>query len=306
MSEEDVFQFQKEWEYIVAKIRRGEAHLLSEGDTYYLGACTKAANSRVVRDQPMNRTPAKPRAFSFKQQYINYLIQTKLLGEKTNTDSIFKKQRRIETIEDAIKEKFAPFVGKTDREILTTLNSNLGKKSKSYKRLVVNRILDVNSSNIEELEKANITLKVITLEHTGTLRESMSFPAFDYKDLVTQIWNDDDEESMADFHLQLETKKFLFIIFQKQKDSEEIILKKIMFWNFPMKDIAEVESVWQKTVDCINEGRYDELPKMSDSYVAHVRPHGKDSTDTMETPQGTQEMKRCFWLNAKYIQHVIE
>ncbi len=306
ISDEDVFQIQKDWEYIVSKIKRGEAHQLSEGDTYYLGACTKAANSRVVRDQPMARTPAKPRAFSFKQQYINYLIQTKLLGEKINTDSIFKKQRRIESIEDAIKEKFSPFIGKTDKEILNTLNSNLGTKAKSYKRLIVNRILDVNSDNIEELEKANITLKVITLEHTGTLRESMSFPAFDYKDLVTQIWNDDDEESMADFHLQLETKKFLFIIFQKQKGSEEIILKKTMFWNFPMKDIAEVESVWQKTVNCINEGRYDDLPKSKDSHIAHVRPHGKDSTDTIETPQGTQEMKRCFWLNAKYIQHVIE
>ena len=306
ISDEDVFQIQKDWEYIVSKIKRGEAHLLSEGDTYYLGACTKAANSRVVRDQPMARTPAKPRAFSFKQQYINYLIQTKLLGEKISTDSIFKKQRRIESIEDAIKEKFSPFIGKTDKEILNTLNSNLGTKAKSYKRLIVNRILDVNSDNIEELEKANITLKVITLEHTGTLRESMSFPAFDYKDLVTQIWNDDDEESMADFHLQLETKKFLFIIFQKQKGSEEIILKKTMFWNFPMKDIAEVESVWQKTVNCINEGRYDRLPKSKDSHIAHVRPHGKDSTDTIETPQGTQEMKRCFWLNAKYIQHVIE
>ena len=306
ISDEDVFQIQKDWEYIVSKIKRGEAHLLSEGDTYYLGACTKAANSRVVRDQPMARTPAKPRAFSFKQQYINYLIQTKLLGEKINTDSIFKKQRRIESIEDAIKEKFSPFIGKTDKEILNTLNSNLGTKAKSYKRLIVNIILDVNSDNIEELEKANITLKVITLEHTGTLRESMSFPAFDYKDLVTQIWNDDDEESMADFHLQLETKKFLFIIFQKQKGSEEIILKKTMFWNFPMKDIAEVESVWQKTVNCINEGRYDDLPKSKDSHIAHVRPHGKDSTDTIETPQGTQEMKRCFWLNAKYIQHVID
>lgn len=306
LSEEDVFQIQKDWEYIVAKIKRGEAHLLSEGDTYYLGACTKAANSRVVRDQPMNRTPAKPRAFSFKQQYINYLIQTKLLGEKTNTDSIFKKQRRIETIEDAIKEKFAPFIGKTDREILTKLNSNLGKKSKSYKRLVVNRILDINSNNIEELEKANITLKVMTLEHTGTLRESMSFPAFDYKDLATQIWNDDEEESMADFHLQLETKKFLFVVFQKQESSDDIILRKTMFWNFPMKDITEAENVWQKTVDCVNEGRYDELPKMGDSYVAHVRPHGKDSTDTIETPQKTQEMRRCFWLNAKYIQHAIE
>ncbi|PIR57721.1 MAG: hypothetical protein COU71_02670 [Parcubacteria group bacterium CG10_big_fil_rev_8_21_14_0_10_38_31] len=306
ISSEDVFQIQKDWEYIVSKIKRGEAHLLSEGDTYYLGACTKAANSRVVRDQPMSRAPAKPRAFSFKQQYINYLIQTKLLGEKIDTDSIFKKQRRIETIEDVIKEKFSAFIGKTDKEILNKLDSNLGTKAKSYKRLIVNRILDVNSNNIEELEKANITLKVITLEHTGTLRESMSFPAFDYKDLVTQIWNDDEEESMADFHLQLETKKFLFVVFQKQKGSAHIILKKTMFWNFPMKDISEAESVWQKTIDCINEGRYDKLPKLKDSHVAHVRPHGKDSKDTIATPQNTQEMKRCFWLNAKYIQQAIE
>ena len=306
ISDEDVFQIQKDWEYIVLKIKRGEAHLLSEGDTYYLGACTKAANSRVVRDQPMNRAPAKPREFSFKQQYINYLIQTKLLGEKRNTDSIFKKQRRIETIEDLVKEKFSAFIGKTDKEILNKLGSNLGTKAKSYKRLIVNRILDVNSNNIEELEKANITLKVITLEHTGTLRESMSFPAFDYKDLATQIWNDEEEESMADFHLQLETKKFLFVVFQKQESSDDIILRKTMFWNFPMKDIGEAENVWQKTINCINEGRYDELPKMSDSYVAHVRPHGKDSTDTIETPQKTQEMKCCFWLNAKYIQQAIE
>ncbi len=306
ISKEDIFQIQKDWEYIVSKIKRGEAHLLSEGDTYYLGACTKAANSRVVRDQPMARTPAKPRAFSFKQQYINYLIQTKLLGEKTNTDSIFKKQRRIETIEDTVKERFSAFIGKTDKQILKKLRSRLGKKSKSYKRLIVNKILGVTSNNIEELEKANITLRVVTLEHTGTLKESISFPAFDYKNLVTELWYDEDGETMTDFHLQLETKKFLFVVFQKQKGSTEIILKKTMFWNFPMKDITEAENVWQKTVDCINGGRYNELPKIKDSYVAHVRPHGKDSTDTITTPQNTQEMKRCFWLNAKYIQQAIK
>ena len=307
ISDEDVFQIQKDWEYIVAKIKRGEAHLLSEGDTYYLGACTKAANSRVVRDQPMGRTPAKPRAFAFKQQYIIYIIQTRLLGKKRNTDSIFKKQRRIETIEDAIKEKFAPFIGKTDKQILNKLDSGLGKKSKSYKRLIVNTILDTHSNNIEEeLKKANITLKAITLEVSGNLKESISFPAFDYKDLVTQLWYDDEDEIMSDFHLQLETKKFLFVIFQKQKGGEDIVLRKIMFWNFPMQDIDEAENVWQKTIDCINEARYEDLPKISDSPVAHVRPHGKNAQDTIETPQGTQEMKRCFWLNAKYIQKAIE
>lgn len=306
ISSEDVFQIKKDWEYIVAKIKRGEAHLLSEGDTYYLGACTKAADSRVLRDQPASRTPAKPRAFSLKQQYINYLIQTKLLGKKANTDSIFKKQRRIETIESLVNEKFTPFLGKTDKEILTKLNSTLSKKAKSYKRLIVNRILDVNSNDIEELEKANITLKVITLESTGSLKESISFPAFDYKDLVTQVWYDEKEETMSDFHLQLEAKKFLFVVFQKQKNNSRIILKKIKFWNFPMEDISKAESVWQKTIDCINADKYDELPKIKDSEVAHVRPHGKNSQDTIETPQKTQEMKRCFWLNAKYIQKALE
>lgn len=306
ISSEDVYQIQKDWEFIVEKIKRGEAHLLSEADTYYLGACTKAANSRVLRDQPMNRIQAKPRAFSFKQQYINYIIQTKFLGIKVNTDSIFKTKRRVETIENVIKEKFAPYLGKTDKEILSKLDSTLGNKSKSYKRLIVNRILGVKSNNITEMIKANITLKVITLEETGTLKESISFPAFDYKDLVTQVWTDEKEEVMSDFRLQLETKKFLFVVFQKQKLSDDIILRKTMFWNFPMKDIGEAENVWQKTIDCINDGRYKDLPKIKDSKVAHVRPHGRDSSDTIETPQKTQEMKRSFWLNAKYIQNALD
>lgn len=306
ISNEDIFQIQKDWEYIVNKIKRGEAHLLSEADTYYLGACTKAANSFAMRDQPANRIPAKPRAFSFKQQYLNYLIQTKFLGKKTGTDSIFHKQRRITTIEDAMNQVFIPFIGKTDKQILSQLNSTLGTKAKNYKRLIVNRILGADSGKIEELEKSNITLRVITLESNGFLRESISFHAFDYKDLMNQTWEIDDDGVMADFHAQLETKKFLFVIFQKHKDSDDIFLQKTMFWNFPMKDIGEAERVWKKTIDCIKTGKYTELPKMSESTVAHVRPHGKNSKDTVETPQKTQEGKRCFWLNAKYIQHAIE
>jgi len=306
ISKEDIFQIQKDWEFIVNKIRRGEAHLLSEGDTYYLGACTKAANSSVVRDQPMNRVPAKPRAFSLKQQYLNFLIQRELLGNKVDTESIFKTKRRIETVDEALKGIFHPYIGKTDKQIISSLALQINKSAKGYKRQLVNKMVGIETNRIEELEKSNTTLKVITLEHTGTLRESVSFPAFDYKDLVSQVWYDEKEGSMSDFRSQLETKKFFFVVFQKIKNSEDIFLKKTVVWNFPMADLAEVERVWQKTVDSINEGRYEELPKIKDSNIAHVRPHGRDSSDTRETPQGTQEVKRCFWLNAKYIQHALE
>jgi DNA mismatch repair endonuclease MutH len=307
VSEEDILQIRKDWEYIVAKIRRGEAHLLSEADTYYLGACTKAANSMQVREQASGRIPAKPRAFSFKQQYMNHLVRTRLLGQKADSDSIFRKQRRISTIESAIQDKIAPFIGKTDAEILSALGvMDLNKAAKAYKRNLVNRILQVESDHIEELDKANITLRVMTLEPSGALRESISFPAFDYKELASEVWQDDEQEVMADFHIELETKKFLFVIFQKQPDSDDIVLKKAMFWNFPAADMPEAEKVWRKAADCVNEGRYDDMPKMSESSVAHVRPHGKDSSDKIETPQGTLEIKRSFWLNAKYIQHAIE
>ena len=307
ISAQDVAQIKKDWEFIVAKIDRGEAHLLSEGDTYYLGACTKAKNSSVVREQPQSRIPAKPRAFSLKQTYLNYIIQRNLLGREVEAVSIFTGVTAIATVDDVIKAKFNKYLGKTGREIATMLNWETELKSKSFKRLLANRILTGTGSNeIAELEKANITLRVITLEPSGSLKESISFPAFDYKDLVTQVWYDENEETMSDFHAQLEMNKFLFVVFQKVKGSTDIVLKKIKFWNFPMSDLGEVERIFEKTKDCINEGRYSDLPKISESVVAHVRPHGADSSDTAETPQHTQEMKRCFWLNAKYIQKAIE
>ena len=48
------------------KIIAGKAHELSEGDTLYLGAATKAKTSKDRRKQPYSTELAKPRAFSFK------------------------------------------------------------------------------------------------------------------------------------------------------------------------------------------------------------------------------------------------
>ncbi len=326
LSSEDMLQIQKDWEFIVAKIKRNEAHLLSEGDTYYLGACTKAANSSKVREQVPGHVPAKPRAFSLKQQYINYLIQTKLLNRPVDADSIFKKSKKAKTIEEAVKEKFAPYIGLIDTQILKKLEKDISRKAKGYKRLIANKILGVESDHIIELEKANITLKAVTLEANGRLKESVSSPAFKYKDLVNEVWYDEKDEVMADLHIQLETRKFLFVVFQKQENSEGIILRKTMFWNFPMQDIEKARDVWEKTIDLITEGkivkevtidkdgkekRETYFPGISYNGVVHVRPHGQTRDDMADLPVPdqltgmTKYTKQCFWLNAGYIEHAI-
>ena len=58
------------------KINEGKAHLLSESDTKYLGACTKGSTAiKSLRRQPNNSTLAKQRAFSFKIQYMRELLR---------------------------------------------------------------------------------------------------------------------------------------------------------------------------------------------------------------------------------------
>lgn len=69
----------------------------------------------------------------------------------------------------------------------------------------------------------------------------------------------------------------------------------------PYEDMEEARKVWERARDAVAEGRYDELPKESQSYVSHVRPHGRDSSDTIEGPDGKQHVKKCFWLNRDYI-----
>ena len=62
---EDLEQIKKDWNTIVNKIKAGKAHEISEGDTMYLGACTKGANSSDLTTQPCSEIKAMRRAFCF-------------------------------------------------------------------------------------------------------------------------------------------------------------------------------------------------------------------------------------------------
>jgi hypothetical protein len=70
----DAQQFEQDWNVIVNKIRNCEAHLLSESDTKYLGACTKGSTALKSFRQQSCGPEAKQRAFSFKTQFMRVLL----------------------------------------------------------------------------------------------------------------------------------------------------------------------------------------------------------------------------------------
>jgi len=299
LSESDILQIKKDWETIVNKIKNGDAHLLSEADTLYLGAATKASSSADRRRQPNNDELAKPRAFSLKQTYLNSIVQTYLGEEDKTLVSLTDDESLPPTIEENIESRFKQYLGKTNIEIEKEFDIIYKKRPKSHRRLLLNKIFGTNSNKIKELEKANITMRVLALEPSGRLTESISFPIFKYCDIIHEDW----EES--DFYEQLTTKRFLFIIFKKNKDASDT-LEKLKFWNFPMQDMPNAKWVWEETVQRIKDKKANDLPGIKENSVAHVRPHARNKDDVLPTCYGTYEVKKCFWLNAKYIQEQLK
>lgn len=303
--EEDLIIIEQDWEKIMYKVRMGLAHEISEGDTMYLAACTKGANAASVRRQPFSQIPAKQRAYSLKGSYMTQVLNKYIFGDVQNPRIIRHWSfLRHCTFEEYIINKVSQFYGMTQNQLknLFGVDSN----AKSLNEILLAKMLNVSGriAYTEEFQKANIVPKTIRVQYTGRIKESMSFPTFDFIELSHEyVW----EES--ELYNYLAPTKFMFVIFQENINGE-YVFSRVMFWNIPNADLEEVRLVWERTVCIIREGvrliptargMTNNLPKQSESRVAHVRPHGRDSRDTLPLPDGRFMTKQCFWLNNTYI-----
>jgi DNA mismatch repair protein MutH len=305
----------KDWQIINKKIADGKAHELSEGDTFYLGACTKGANANSTRKQPFSEIPAKQRAYSFKQGYVNHIIATianettGVYGKLIPSAEIAKKQ----TIEEIVISKFKPYFGKTIDQILAKTGVEINTTAKSFYATLTKVILGIElNQEIEEFEKAEIIVKTVRLKENDLPKEDISFPNFKYEELVNENWEESDFKDILEH-------KFLFVFYQFE--AEKLILRKVKFWNMPYVDILEAEKVWEETKSIVSKGkivrevkdgiRYTNFPNKSFNSISHVRPHATNAADTYPLPRKDkltkvkEYTKHCFWLNNTYVRDEI-
>lgn len=305
---EDLIIIEQDWQKIIAKIKAGQAHLITEGDTLYLAACTKGTNALSVRQQPFSDIPAKQRAYSLKSSYMTRVLNSYIFGTEED-EHIIKDWRVLTTssFEDIIIERLKPNYGKTVARLCAYYSLLTG--AKNVNELLLSKMLGIEgrASQTNEFKNANIVPKTIRIQENGTIKESMSFPTFKFTEIIKEDWETSELREM------LEPVKFMFVIF-KENSSGEYVFERVMFWNMPAQDLEEVQHVWERTVAIIKDGvklEYDgrvmrnNLPKQSENRVAHVRPHGKDSNDTYPLPDGRSMTKQCFWLNRTYIESVV-
>ncbi|TVZ09799.1 DNA mismatch repair protein MutH [Cellulophaga sp. RHA_52] len=323
---EDLKIIKQDWEFINQKIKDGKAHELSEGDTFYLGACTKGSTAlKSFRDQPFNDIKAKQRAYSLKQGYVNHIIANIAQEEPAVYGKIIEQPEIldvVDSIEDIILEKFKPFFGLIPEKIAEKFDLHFNKKAKNYFASITNGVLKAilgveQDKTIEEFEKADIQVKTIRVEQNNRIEQSVSFPAFDFEQIYNISWRDSELKDLTE-------KKFLFLFFKN--DGTDYVFDKVKFWNMPYRDRNEVRKVWLKTKKVIQTGeiikeyktdkngkvsRINNFPNKSENRVCHVRPHGQTALDTKPLPvmeKDTKEMsftKQCFWINWDYLRDEI-
>lgn len=315
-SEADLSIIKEDFYLIKQKVMDGKAHELSEGDTYYVGACTKSSSSSVLVSQPFSDIEAKPRAFSFKSSYMTFILRNYINPDKNKLDSIIK-NKNFGNFEDYIISLISKYYNKTDEELFRKFD--IKSKSKQRYSMLVLKMLGVNTENAEEFEKANIEIKTIRHKIGKKPREHMSFPEYNIKKLVETKWED------SDIYNKFNEVKFLFVEFVE--NNQGYVLYKAKFWNMPKVDIdSTLRSEWELYRDIYSSGVIftindsgrvsNSLPKSKDTRILHSRPHanraayyiksknisiGDLEKDADTLPNGDKMTKQSFWLNNTYI-----
>lgn len=301
--EQDLQIIKHDFEVIKNKIREGKAHELSEGDTMYLGACTKASTSADRKEQPFSVELAKPRAFSFKTSYMTYVLNNYIVPGKTTYEPILKETVE-DTFEDYVSNKIQAYYDYSVEDLCLEFNVDFMKRPKNLEAMLAYRILGIKGNKAEEFEKANIVIKTIRIGKNKKIKESMSFPTFKFKELVEEEWED------STFGNYLRETRFFFVVY-KFDENDVLRLKGCQFWNIPYEDLeGNVKEVWEETkqvlldgleVEIVNGKHRNNFPKASNNPVSHVRPHAQNAKDAYELPDGRLYPKQCFWLNNTYI-----
>lgn len=283
LPEEDLEMIKSDYYQIIHKVKAGRAHEISEGDTMYLGACTKGKKSATnYRNQYYgNHVLAQKRNFCLKLPYMKafttkYVLTGKIPGFRIPNSG-------FTDFEQFITERVRKYIGMTYEEIGQQVHLVINPRSKQSLQTSVLYMLGVKSNRAEEFVKAGVVVKTIHLGSSGSCKEKISLPATTFEDILEKQWEN------SNLREYLSSTKFFFTVY---KDNEEgnPVFKGSWFWNMPVSDLeGEVKRIWTKAKSILESPEGVELrpevqksgetrirnnlPGMAESNITHIRPH---------------------------------
>jgi len=195
---------------------------------------------------------------------------------------------------------------------------NINMTAKQSFNLVIKYLLkkELSEETQKLLEVNAYEIKTIALEKYGSLKESISLPMFKFCDIVKEQW---ETSTLRNY---LHKRVFIFVVF-RYNTSRDCRIETICPWTMSSSILdKDIKKMWEKTVDCIRLGhivkyvdgsgrRHTFFPAASESAYMHVRPHARNSDDTIPLPVPdaltgvTVYPKHSFWLNKGFIAKIV-
>lgn len=281
-------------------VRAGRAHELSEGATWGVGAATKDTGGRFV-DQPFSTEPARRRAFAWKTPYTTRLWQA---VKPRTSDGLL----RVDVPDDLAQFRadvlglVRPWVGASVREMRDQLAPSVSDGAKNVASIVSRRMLGSEGKrDIEAFRRLGITVRTTRVDpRTYKPHEDVSFPAFDPRELVSLEW----ETSALIEHV---TSMF-FVVFEapKERGVLQARLRTAFFWRPTSDELRTMGEEWTRLREAFARSMPEARPQASETQILHVRPHGRNATDTLPLPNGRRFVKSSFWLNSGFVQALVQ
>jgi DNA mismatch repair protein MutH len=295
----DEIIFKNDFNIIKDKVKRGEAHLLSEGDTSYLGACTKGAKGTDRTKQPNSDKEAKPRAYALKSAYMTGILKSLYI----DSDGDFGQYR---TVEEYIKNILKPFYGLTQREIYSSICgiTIAGSVPKNIGKMISDRLIGKDRDleyKHDLFRKTTYKIKNIPVDKDYYPLERLSFRNLVLSEFLTE-WED------SDWKTYFEEVTLILICYEGggTKNGDRV-LKSVKKITFTADDIERFGKSYRMVREAIIKEDISKLPypKKFKEPTLVIAPKGNAGDDAYENFFKHDTTKSCFMLDEEYIYNKI-
>lgn len=291
---------ERDWMAVWRKNRSGLAHEISEGDGLILGACTKGATGQMKR-QPHNEELAKSRAWSLKPK-LTWTIYQSTVGQNLDGRLLAELQQADPADPvHALVVRLEPHVGRTIHDIAAAIGVKPSEKAKNRATSIIRKAMGIGPRSLPtDLMALGVEFKTIPLGPNAEPHESMSFPAFDHRELTGEEWEDSD--------LLSRIQDMVLIPLYREKRKSELLNQRLcrpFHWSPSREELAGIRAEWETYRDRVAAGRADDMPHQAETRFIHVRPHGADGEDRVVAPGGLEVVRKSFWLNQEFVREIV-
>jgi DNA mismatch repair endonuclease MutH len=289
-----------DWETVQRIVRHGRAHELSESDGRLMTPSTKGAGGAATRTQPFSQIKAKSRAFALKPSFTLERFRAVTTAPPTSTLSQAIGTTSVDRFEDELLRRVEPFIGRTVGDVADELGVE-PSTGKHFAAIVVRRALGMHRrERVAELQEAGLSVRMTRVGDDLMPYEALSLPAFRYRDLLQETWEDSDLLQRIEYMLLIPVHGR-----RKATPATDCTLGGPVFWRPSAGDLELIRSEWELFRIEIERGKAEHLTRASETEAIHVRPHARNKRDTDDAPIVGPVVKKSFWLNRPFVRSIL-